>query len=82
MFHLVRHSSVPIPYLPIADTIKFADFIKNMVDQFLQTYPVPEGLTIDLHTTVRLAHQLLHRLSQIYSTGSFLGRRVRNALLR
>ncbi|KAI0743498.1 Alpha/Beta hydrolase protein [Daedaleopsis nitida] len=27
------------------------DFIKNMIDMFLQTYPVPPGLTIDLHTT-------------------------------
>ena len=30
-----------------------ADYIKNMIDKFLQTYPVPPGLTIDLHTTVR-----------------------------
>lgn len=44
-------------HLPTADILGLPDFIKNMIHQFLQTYPVPEGLTIDLHITVNRVHQ-------------------------
>ena len=32
---------------------KDVDFIKGMIDTFLQQYDVPDGITINLHVTVR-----------------------------